>query len=169
MAKELHIVPLSWAAACEFIRKHHRHHKPPRGQKFAIGVVTNNGQLVGVATCGRPSARHLDDGLTLEVNRTCTDGHKNANSALYGAAYRVAAAMGYQSIITYTQQDESGSSLLGADWLLETDLAPRESWAKSSPKYSYLRDPEGSGGVARRRWRKYIQQHLTGGEQGDGK
>jgi hypothetical protein len=38
-------------------------------------------------------ARHYDDGLTLEVNRTCTDGTRNANSMLYGAVWRAAKAM----------------------------------------------------------------------------
>ncbi|EJP7633356.1 TPA: XF1762 family protein, partial [Escherichia coli] len=48
-------------------------------------VLREAEQLTGVATAGRPVARHFDDGLTLEVNRTCTTGERNANSALYGA------------------------------------------------------------------------------------
>ena len=34
--------------------------------------------LVGVAVVGRPVARHLDDGLTLEITRVATDGTPNA-------------------------------------------------------------------------------------------
>lgn len=41
-----------------------------------------------VAIVGRPVARHLDDGWTLEVTRLATDGSANACSALYGAAWR---------------------------------------------------------------------------------
>jgi Phage integrase, N-terminal SAM-like domain len=37
--------------------------------KFAVGVA-DAGTLVGVATVGRPVARALDDGLTVEVTRT---------------------------------------------------------------------------------------------------
>ena len=63
------IVPITLKAAKEFIASHHRHNKPPVGWKFGVGVMDGE-VLVGVATAGRPVARHLDDGLTLEVNRT---------------------------------------------------------------------------------------------------
>ena len=59
-----------------------------------------------------------DDGLTLEVNRVATDGCPNACSALYGAAWRAAKAMGYQRLITYTLPEEGGASLRGAGWRL---------------------------------------------------
>jgi hypothetical protein len=81
------VVPLTFRDACAFIAAHHRHHRPPRGMKFAIGVRDRE-HLVGVATVGRPVARHLDDGATVEVTRTCTAGARNANSKLYGAARR---------------------------------------------------------------------------------
>lgn len=86
------IVPITFRCACEFVRAFHRHNKPPRGHKFSIGLE-NNGTLVGVAMAGRPIARYFDDGLTLEVNRTCTDGSRNANSMLYGAIRRAAWGM----------------------------------------------------------------------------
>jgi hypothetical protein len=110
------------------------------------------GELVGVAMAGRPIARHLDDGKTIEVNRTCTDGTANANSMLYGAVWRAARAMGYQRCITYTQHDESGASLRGAGFVHLKSLSPRKSWAESSVKLSYSRDPSGPGGVARELW-----------------
>lgn len=69
----LEIVPVSFRQAQAFIAKHHRHHKEPRGIKFCLGIADGN-EIVGVATVGRPVARHFDDGYTLEVNRTCTDG-----------------------------------------------------------------------------------------------
>jgi hypothetical protein len=113
----LTVIPMTWRDACQFVADHHRHHKPPRGCKWALGVVTDDGQLHGVALCGRPVARHLDDGLTIEVNRTCTDGYPNANSALYGACWRVAAGMGYRRMVTYTEASETGSSLTAAGML----------------------------------------------------
>lgn len=57
-----------------------------------------------------------DNGWTLEVNRTCTDGTKNANSMLYGACRRAAFALGYRKLLTYTLPSESGGSLRAAGW-----------------------------------------------------
>ncbi len=112
----LTIVPISFAEACEFVRVHHRHHKPPTGHKFSVAVVDEVGDVRGVACIGRPVARRLDDGWTLEVNRVATDGYKNACSALYGAAWRATRALGYRKLITYTLAEEGGGSLRGAGW-----------------------------------------------------
>ena len=45
---------------------------------------------------------------TLEVNRLCTDGTKNACSMLYAAAWRAARAMGYKRLVTYMDFRLSG-------------------------------------------------------------
>jgi len=82
----------------------------------SIPSVVYEGELVGVAIVGRPVSRYLDDGMTLEVNRLCTDGTKNACSFLYGAAWRAARAIGYTKIITYILASESGVSLKAAGW-----------------------------------------------------
>lgn len=111
----LQIVPISFAEANEFVRRFHRHHKPVTGCKFCLAVADGD-RIAGVAIVGRPVSRVLDDGWTLEINRTCTDGTKNANSMLYGAAWRVAKGLGYKRLITYTLPAESGSSLRGAGW-----------------------------------------------------
>jgi hypothetical protein len=113
----LTITPITFKAANEFVKSHHRHPKPVVGMKFAV-AVEHDGQIVGVAITGRPVARKLDNGTTLEVNRCCTDGTPNACSALYGAAWRVAKSMGYQRLITYTLPHEGGASLRGAGWTL---------------------------------------------------
>lgn len=68
-------------------------------------------------------ARRMDDGLTLEVTRVCTDGTRNANSILYGACARTAKGMGYNRIITYTLQSESGASLRAAGWNISEENA----------------------------------------------
>lgn len=146
------VIPLSLRAASEFVAEHHRHNKPPTGHKFSLGVIDAEGRLRGVAVIGRPIARHYDDGLTAEVNRTCTDGYPNANSALYGAAWRAARAMGYRRLITYTQADETGASLRAAGAMKVADLPPRKGWADSSVARKALRDPIGNGGVARTLW-----------------
>jgi len=147
----LEIVPITLKVAKEFVLAHHRHNKPPTGHKFSIGVE-KDGVLVGVASAGRPIARHMDNGRTIEVNRTCTLGHRNANSILYGAIWRCAKAMGYKKAITYTQADESGASLRVVGWLKIKDLPPRKSWAQSSVKLKHTRDEIGNGGVARTLW-----------------
>jgi hypothetical protein len=85
------------------------------GHKFSIGCA-KDGKLVGVAIVGRPVSRYLDNGETIEVNRLCTTGEKNACSMLYAAAARAAKAMGYKKIITYTLDTESGVSLRAAGW-----------------------------------------------------
>ncbi|MCE4768745.1 hypothetical protein LV595_19245 [Clostridioides difficile] len=125
----LTLTPVSLAEANAFVTQHHRHHKPVVGHKFSIGC-TVNGRLVGVAIVGRPVSRYLDNGLTLEVNRLCTDGTKNACSMLYAAAWRAARAMGYQKIITYTLDTESGASLRAAGWTC-AGLAGGKRWTGS--------------------------------------
>ena len=106
----LDIVPVSLKEANAFVERYHRHHKPVVGHKFSIGA-TDGETIVGVAIVGRPVSRYLDDGMTLEVTRCCTDGTRNACSILYSAAWRAARAMGYKKIITYILESESGVSL----------------------------------------------------------
>jgi hypothetical protein len=113
----LAIVPTSLEEANAFVSIHHRHHKPVVGHKFSIAAA--DGEIVrGVAIVGRPVARGNDDGWTLEVNRCCTDGTRNACSMLYGAAWRAAKAMGYRRLITYTLPEEGGASMRAAGWRL---------------------------------------------------
>ena len=144
----LHLAPVSFREACSFVADHHRHHKPPRGHKFSVGVADEEGVLRGVAMVGRPVARHYDDGLTLEVNRTATDGTENANSMLYGAAWRAAKALGYSRLITYTQEGEAGSSLKAAGWRVLGELRARKGWTTPSRP----RDSHGVDGMARTLW-----------------
>jgi hypothetical protein len=90
-------VPLHLKQANEFVAQYHRHNLPTVGGKFAIGAA-QDGRLVGVAIAGRPVARRLDDGQTLEVLRVCTDGTRNVNSFLYGRVKRIALLMGYERV-----------------------------------------------------------------------
>ena len=123
-----------------FVRAHHRHHGPVRGAKFCIAVAAES-EVVGVAIIGRPRARMLDDGWTLEVNRSCTLGTKNACSMLYGACRRIALEMGYKRLITYTLSTESGESLIAAGWK-RTGLTRAESWSRQSRPRTDARPPE---------------------------
>lgn len=103
--------------ANEFVRNFHRHNKPTRGCRFAIGC-SDGSQLVGVAIVGRPVSRILDDGETAEVTRLCVNNTapKGACSFLYARCWKAWSAMGGTRLITYTLQSESGASLRGAGW-----------------------------------------------------
>lgn len=145
---DLEVVPMSLREARAYVTAHHRHHGPPRGHKFSLGVVTSAGELVGVAIVGRPVARMFDDGATLEVSRTCTDGAQNVNSKLYGAAWRATRALGYRRLITYTQAGESGASLRGAGWRIVAERPPRAGWDARSRR----RIPDGTEHIQRTLW-----------------
>jgi hypothetical protein len=88
-------------------------------------------KLVGVAIAGRPVARRLDDGKTLEVLRVCSDGTRNACSFLYSRVAQIARLMGYTRIITYTLADESGASLRAVGAKVTGEVEPQE-WSKPS-------------------------------------
>lgn len=114
----LEIKPIHLKTAREFVGQFHRHNIPPVGGKFAIACYDGD-RLCGVAICGRPVARALDDGLTLEIYRNCTDGTYNACSKLYGACCRIGFSMGYTTIITYTLVTENGASLKASGFQCE--------------------------------------------------
>jgi hypothetical protein len=121
------IRPITLRAARQFIAQHHRHNIPPKG--WLYGVALWEGEtLVGVGIASRPVSRVLDDGTTMEVTRTCTDGTKNANSQIYGALCRAAKALGYKRVVTYTLAEESGVSLKAAGFVLDAELGERPSW-----------------------------------------
>lgn len=122
------VVPTTYREACAYIARHHRHHEPPQGHIVSLAVADISGTVRGVATIGRPVARHYQDGWTAEVTRCCTDGARNAGSALYGAAWRTAKALGYRRLITYTQADESGTSLRAAGWRVLAERPARPGW-----------------------------------------
>lgn len=150
-ASLLTIVPVTFAQACEFVADYHRHLAPPPGHKFSAGVVhVASETLAGVVIVGRPIARHFDDGQTLEVLRTATDGTRNACSALYATAWRAAQALGYTRLITYTQpgHGETGASLRAAGWIVVAHRPRHTGWNRPSRP----RTDHGSAGVERTLW-----------------
>ena len=129
----MNLTPISLAEANQFVVDHHRHHKPVVGHKFCLAVEKDE-EVVGVAIVGRPVARGLDDGYTLEVNRCCTTGAKNACSMLYGAAWRAAKALGYRRLITYVLDSETGTSLKASNWKLVHEVRGRSWDTPSRPR-----------------------------------
>ena len=130
----LRITPIDFSEANAFVAVHHRHHKPMPGIKFCVAVSDELGKVHGVAMVGRPVARNSDNGYTLEVNRCCTDGTRNACSMLYQASWRAAKALGYIRLITYTLPAEGGASLRGAGWKLlgERGSVGKRNWNTAS-------------------------------------
>ena len=156
-------IPLSLKAANEFVTTHHRHNKKTAGHKFSIGAMLD-GELIGVAICGRPVARALDNGTTLEVLRVCIKdpAPRNACSYLYARCQKIWTAMGGEKIITYTLETEPGSSLKAVNWLVAATTKKRAAknlWNTRRPEhagYKAVREAQIADGVIKNRWEKLI-------------
>ena len=137
MASEaLVAVPVTQREAQAFIAQHHRHHGPSIGSVFQVALARGD-QLVGVAMIGRPVARGLDDGYTLEVTRLCTldaPASRHAASKLYAICWRIAREMGYRRLLTYTLADETGISLVSAGWRIVHQVKGRSWDTPSRPR-----------------------------------
>ena len=120
-------VPVTLREARAFVDNFHRHNKSPQGGLFAV-AASDGVQLVGVAIVGRPVARALDQGHTVEVTRCCVleSAPKGCCSFLYAKAWQAAKALGWSRLITYTLQSESGASLRGAGWKVVAELPARD-------------------------------------------
>ena len=148
--------PITLREANDFVEAFHRHSKRTarNGGKFAIGLL-HCGEIVGVAIVGRPLSRILDDGLTAEVTRTCTNENapKGSVSKLYSHCWRAWRAMGGVRMITYTLQSESGSSLRGAGWKLVAEIPKRKtSWESRKDSPHITREWQPIYGQAKFRW-----------------
>jgi hypothetical protein len=127
---KIEAVPMTLKLAGEYVTGWHRHNKAPQGGMYAVGA-SYNGEIVGVAIVGRPVARRLADGKTLEVTRVCVVDHspKGTCSFLYARCWKAVKALGWSRLITYTLQAESGASLRGAGWKLIAELpGGRQGW-----------------------------------------
>ena len=127
----LTIRPIDLKSANKFILANHRHNGKVLVHRFSIACYDGE-RLCGVAICGNPLARVLDDGETIEVKRCCTDGTKNACSILYGRCARIAKEMGWRKIITYILESETGLSLRASGWEIEEEGVGGRSW--NTPK-----------------------------------
>ena len=120
-----------------FVERFHRHHAPVVRDKYRI-AAEEDGVIHGVIQVGRPVARRLCDGKTLEVTRLCTDGFPNTCSFLYSRAARIAKEMGYKKIITYILESENGASLKASGWHLDAENGGGLTWnVPSRPRNQY--------------------------------
>ena len=122
-----YIQKIELSVANEYVKRYHRHHNKVVGHKFSIGVYYKT-ILVGVAICGRPVSRRLDNSKTLEIYRICTVGTKNAVSKLCSYVIKYAKLKGYEKVITYTFMSENGSSLKASNFVLEKENAGGLFW-----------------------------------------
>jgi hypothetical protein len=117
-ATRLFLIPCELDEANAFVALHHRHLGPVVGHRFSLAVADPEGTVRGVAIVGRPIGRHDQDGFTLQISRSATDGHPNAASALNGACKRAAFALGYRRLISFNLPGESGASYRAAGFRL---------------------------------------------------
>lgn len=142
------MVPLPLAESNQVVAAIHRHHKPVLRHRFSLACIDDDGKVRGVAICGRPVARMVDNSMVLEVARVATDGTPNACSCLLGACARTAKAMGFAQIQTYTLPEEGGASLRGAGWYPDIQTSGG-SWSRTNRARK-----DHAPTSAKQRWRK---------------
>lgn len=143
----MRVRPITRNAATAWLREHHRHlQREVAGWLFGVEILNDSGERVGVACASRPRARALQDGLTVEIVRVCTDGTPNACSFAYGALRRAAVTLGYERVITYTRTDEPGSSVRAAGFV-DDGVSEGGEWSRPSRGRRAAEDP-----TPKRRW-----------------
>jgi hypothetical protein len=156
---QLEVAPIEWRDAKAFVGEHHEHCQEPAGWRFGA-AVRNGKQLIGVVTVGRPVARAYDKSKVVEVNRLCVRRDVprplvwNACSLLYGWSAREARKRGFERIITYTLETESGVSLRAAGFVPEAQVRARKSgWSTASRP----RDADRTPNVNKTRWARELR------------
>lgn len=154
MSRPLVAAPIERDYAQDFVGRHHRHSRPPVGDRYRLAVGKwawryarrsrkararlRRFETYGVAVVGRPTARGYQDGWTLEVLRVCTDATKeprNACSFLYARARKVGALLGFRRVVTYTLDEEEGASLRADGWRQRSTKTRGREWScKSRPR-----------------------------------
>jgi hypothetical protein len=127
----LQIVPITQREANAWIDEEHRHLSHPRGDVIRVSLEFM-GVRCGVATAGRPVARMLQDGRTLEITRVAVyEGLENGCSMMYGALRAAGRALGFTRIVTYIREDEPGTSLRAAGFRCD-GVAGGGEWSRPS-------------------------------------
>ncbi len=117
--------------------------------------------MLGVATVGNPVARALNGRGVAELARLCVRRDVapllrwNAASMLLGEAARCAERAGFKIIVTYTREDESGTSLRGAGWTSESRVRPRSWHSAKRPRSNANAD------IGKIRWSRILRPKLN--------
>lgn len=152
MSHTLTVQPVSFATADAYVRAWHRHSKHEVGHLFSLGLFAADLTLHGVAITGRPKARMLQDGRTVEVTRVATDGTRNACSMLYAAACREARRRGYGRVVTYTLATETGASVKASGFHRVAPVKGEEWGRPSRPRAVRADNPP------RFRWERIVRE-----------
>lgn len=145
---KLFVRPMPLKQALPFVAKVHRRLPSLVGGLWAVCAVDALHRTVGAAVVGRPKARMLDDGVSLEVTRVAVvEGNPNACSLLYGACSRAARAMGAANMLTYTHGDEHGTSLKASGWVPDPCLTEGGEWSRGARQRKAAEDS-----APKRRW-----------------
>lgn len=143
----IELLPLTQKAARAFVNDVHRHLSYPTGDVCRVGLSVD-GELQAAAVAGRPGARMLNDGRTLEITRVASGAQPcvNASTRLYGAIRRAGLALGWKRFVTYTRCDEPGDSLRAAGFK-DCGLTDGGEWDRPSRRRKPATQP-----CRKRRW-----------------
>jgi hypothetical protein len=145
----LRVVWVSVDDADAFLTWHYRHHPPPAGALFALGIArASEDRLLGAIIAGRPVPPAQDDGATVEITRVGTDGSPHVEVALYRAVWKVVRACGYHCLITHTHVGQIRLGLRQVGVRPVAALPPRA--GSHTPRRA--RTDRGVDGVCRTRW-----------------
>lgn len=148
----LRLRPITIKHATAWVAEHHRHLKRElAGARFAVSVIGEDDQIVGVAIV--TSGPRVWEGTgRCNLARVCTTGVENACSMIYGALCRAAKALGYREAWTYTLPHEPGTSLRAAGFV-DMGLTRGGEHDRASRPRSPAEQPG-----PKRRWRRVLVQ-----------
>lgn len=136
MSKSIFTHPITIKLANEFVKEHHRHHRPTTRNtgKWALSAIDLNGDVIGVLIAGNPVSATYMDGVTLEITRLCVkqSAPKGTCSFLISKCSKIWGLMGGERIITYTLDEESGASMRGAGWKKVGTVQPHNRWTNKN-------------------------------------
>jgi hypothetical protein len=110
------LAPCTVKAARKYVSEWHRHLPDLQGGLFAVKVISDSGECLGVGVFGNPPRVWQGTGRGI-ISRCATEGAENACSMVYGALCRAAKALGYREVWTYTLPHEPGTSLRAAGFI----------------------------------------------------
>lgn len=145
------LAPCTVKFAMRQVKAWHRHLEDVQGGLFAVQVVDDLEDVVGVGIAGNPS-RVWQGQAKLVITRVATRGHENACSMIYGSLCRAAKALGYREVWTYTLAEEPGTSLRAAGFIDMGLSAGGEHSRPSRPRAPAVR-PE-----PKRRWMRRLSE-----------
>lgn len=164
MAKLIQSIPITIKNANEFIKNHHRHHRPTinNSGRWALGAINLNNEIVGVVIAGNPVSATYMDGFTLELTRICTkdDAPKGTCSFLISTCCDIWRKMGGKRVITYTLTTESGASLKGAGWSVAGVVKPHKRWINKTKIDGIERAQLEIYSLMKYRWEKELKEAI---------